>query len=194
MKFPYKRRSLRLPEYDYSQTNLYFVTICTANRQPLFGQIQDGHINFSEAGRIVTEEWLRTEEIRSYVELDQFMVMPNHFHGILFLASEPEGTARRAPTRQGFGKPAPGSLPAIIRAFKAAVTNRIHILEKFSRIPIWQRNYYEHVIRDEGGLERIREYILNNPHTWELDKENPQRKGEGEFYRWLGAFKSRPKK
>jgi putative transposase len=189
-----RRCSLRLPEYDYAQTNLYFLTICTAKRQGFLGQIQQGEINLSEAGRIVAEEWLRTEVIRPYVGLDHFIVMPNHFHGILYLAGVQEGTARRAPTSEGFGKPASSSLPTIIRAFKAAVTNRIRLLEDFSGTAVWQRNYYEHVIRNEEALNRIREYILNNPHTWELDRENPDRQGEGEFYRWLGGLKSRPGK
>ena len=188
------RRSLRLPGYDYSQGNAYFVTICTADRAPIFGQIVDGTMRFSDAGKIITEEWLKTARIRTYVELDQFIVMPNHFHGILLVDREEEGTARRAPTVQQFGGPVSSSLPTIIRAFKSAVTNRINTLRASPNNKIWQRNYYEHVIRSEASLHRIREYILNNPQTWELDRENPGRTGENDFYRWLANFKSRPGK
>jgi len=188
------RRSLRLPGYDYSHGTAYFVTICTADRAPIFGQIVDGTMRFSDAGKMITEEWLKTARIRTYVELDQFIVMPNHFHGILLVDREEEGTARRAPTVQRFGCPVSSSLPTIIGAFKSAVTNRINALKGTTGNTIWQRNYYEHVIRNEKSLNRIREYILNNPQTWESDRENPGRTGENDFYRWLANFKSRPGK
>jgi hypothetical protein len=118
--------------------------------------------------------------------------MPNHFHGILWINDEQRGTARCAPTVQQFGQAVSGSLPAIIRAFKSAATKRINVLRHVPGVPIWQRGYYEHVIRNDQSLERIREYIINNPHSWELDRENPGRRGENEFYRWIDSFTSRP--
>ena len=184
------RRSLRLPRYDYSQANAYFLTICATNKEFLFGQIIDGNMNLSKAGQVVEEEWLKTANLRPYVKLDQFIIMPNHFHGILWIDPEPKGTARRAPTREEFGNPLAGSLPTIMRAFKAAVTNQINRLRGTPNIAVWQRNYYEHVIRNDKSLERIREYIINNPYSWELDRENPNRQGEHEFYRWLDSFKA----
>jgi len=104
------------------------------------------------------------------------------------------GTARRAPTGQQFGRPVPYSLPIIIGAFKSAVTKRTNILRHAPGAVVWQRNYYEHVIRDEPSLNRIQEYIINNPMSWELDRENPERMGEDGFYRWLESFKTIPQK
>jgi hypothetical protein len=97
----------------------------------------------------------------------------------------------RAPTAEQFGKPVAGSLPTIIRSFKSATTNRINILRSAPRAPLWQRNYYEHVIRNEEELRRIREYIQTNPLRWELDRENPARRGEDEFDRWLASLSKR---
>jgi REP element-mobilizing transposase RayT len=156
------RRSLRLPGYDYSQSNAYFVTICAAHKKFLFGNIRDGIMRLSEAGQVVVEEWLKTAKLRPYLTLDESVVMPNHFHGILWVDDTPkEGTARRAPTMEGFGKPVTGSLPTIIGAFKAAVTRRINALRTSGKGEVWQRGYYEHVIRDDASLNRIREYIIN---------------------------------
>ena len=91
-----------------------------------------------------------------------------------------------------FGKPVMGSLPTIIGAFKAAVTKRINALSNSGKGEAWQRGYYEHVIRDDASLNRIRQYIINNPGSWELDRENNHRIGDNEFYRWLDRFKARP--
>ena len=99
--------------------------------------------------------------------------MPNHFHGILTIIGDGEGTARRAPTMERFGKPTSGSLPTIVRAFKSAVTKRINELCGTPGASMWQRNCYEHVIRSETDLAEIREYIADNPLKWELDSENP---------------------
>ncbi len=120
--------------------------------------------------------------------------MPNHFHGILAIGKEDEGTARRAPTIRKFGRPMAESLPTIIGAFKSTAARRINARQGTPGATIWQRNYYEHVIRDESSLNRIREYIINNPLSWEMDQENPERKGEEGFYRWLASFKTIPKK
>ena len=144
-------------------------------------------------GEIVAEEWLNTAVIRPYVTLDEFTVMPNHFHGILWVnETSKQGTARRAPTMERFGKPVTKSLPTIIGAFKAAVTRRINALRNSGKGEVWQRGYYEHVIRDDASLNRIREYIMHNPLNWEFDRENLDRKGEDKFYGWLASFKTRP--
>lgn len=138
------------------------------------------------------EEWLHTVVIRPYVTLDVFTVIPNHFHGVLWLGIDETGTARRAPMMERFGKPVRGSLPTIIGAFKAAVTRRIRPLRNIRGGEVWQRGYHEHVIRDEDSLGRIREYIVNNAEQWDEDWENLNRKGESEFYSWLESFKTRP--
>jgi putative transposase len=190
---PYNRRSIRVQGFDYSQGGAYFVTICTAHKKFLFGNIKDGIMRLSEAGQVVVEEWLTTAKLRPYLRLDESVVMPNHFHGILWVNETPkQGTARRAPTMERFGKPVTGSLPTIIGAFKAAVTRRIKPLKNFSGGDVWQRGYYEHVIRDDESLNRIREYIMHNPLNWEFDRENLDRKGEDKFYCWLASFKTRP--
>ena len=192
------RRSIRLKGYDYAQYGAYFVTICTRDRRCIFGDVTDGKMYLSSHGRVVETEWLRTGEIRRNVELDDFVVMPNHMHGIVWLS--PNVGARRAvPLRQPsralekFGRPVPGSLPTIIRAFKSAVTKAINAKRDTLGHPVWQRNYYEHVIRDEDDLNRIRQYIDNNPARWAMDRENPHGKPdstETEFWRQMEATAS----
>jgi len=110
--------------------------------------------------------------------LDVFVVMPNHFHGILVIVDECRGTARCAPTDVGrpFGKMASASLPAIVRSFKSAATRRINELRSTPSRPVWQRNYHEHVIRNEIDLNEVREYIVHNHMKWDLDSENPNHK------------------
>ena len=166
------RRSLRLKGYDYKQAGVYFVSMCTLNRTCFFGDIVNGEMMLNAEGQIVAEEWIKTAEIRNNIELDEWVVMPNHFHGILVI-NECRGTARRAPTVEQFGKPVSNSIPTIIRSFKSAVTKRINELRNSPGAKIWQRNYYEHIIRNEDELNCIREYITNNPLKWEFDKENP---------------------
>jgi putative transposase len=163
------RRSIRLRGYDYSRAGAYFVTICTQNRECLFGEIMNGEMRLNDAGRIVVDEWLKTAEIRAEIELDEWVVMPNHFHGKLVIADR-RGTARRAPTVEQFGRPVSGSIPTIIRSFKSAVTKRINDLRLTPGAKLWQRNYWEHIVRNEPELNRIREYIHNNPAQWKSDQ------------------------
>lgn len=160
----HRRRSVRYGAYDYSRSGAYFLTICPWNRQCIFGQVTGTAVVLTPEGKIVHEEWLKTPTHRSYVRLDQFIVMPNHFHGVLFLEGG-EGTARRAPTR--FGKQLPRSLAAVIGAFKSAVARRVGR-------PVWQRNFFEHIIRNDESLSQIRRYIANNPSNWSSDPENPE--------------------
>lgn len=166
------RRSIRLRGYDYSQVGAYFVTVCTKDRRCLFGNAADGEMQLNDAGRIVADEWIKTAEMRNNVELDEWVVMPNHFHGILVVTNG-RGTARRAPTLEQFGQPVSGSIPTIIRSFKSAVTKRINEMRGMPGAKSWQRNYYEHIIRNNDELNRIREYIANNPVQWGMDRENP---------------------
>jgi REP element-mobilizing transposase RayT len=201
------RRSIRLQGYDYAQTGAYFVTICTRNRECLFGKVVDGEMVLNDAGRLVQAVWDGLAGRFPTVESDQFVVMPNHLHGILVLVGAQfiapkapgrqtiKGAINRAPTtgqpNQGVINHAP-TLGEIVRVLKAATARQIRLTEHQDFR--WQRNYYEHIIRDEDSLHRIREYIVTNPLRWELDRENPQRKGEDEFDRWLATFKARPDK
>jgi REP element-mobilizing transposase RayT len=125
-------------------------------------------MKLNELGNIVEEEWLKTEKLRKDVELDYYVIMPNHFHGIIINNSR--GTMHRAPTNPKFGNPISGSLSTIIGAFKAAVTRKINRLIKQPVSKIWQRNFYEHIIRNENDLNNIRKYIEFNPLKWELDE------------------------
>jgi len=168
------RRSIRLHEYDYTQSGAYFVTICIHQRECLLGEIVDGLMSTNSWGEIVRGEWLQTAILRPGVELDVFVVMPNHFHGIISIASDRRGTARRAPTGEQFSRPVPGSIPTLIRAFKSATTKRINERRGTPGTPVWQRNYYEHIIRNEEALNRTRAYIALNPSRWQMDCENPQ--------------------
>ena len=168
----HRRRSIRYEAYDYSQSGAYFVTICTRNRECFLGHVVGATVELTKEGEIVQEDWINTPAHRPYVRLDQFVVMPNHFHGILFLEGK-EGTARRAPTR--FGKALPRSFAAIIGAFKSAVARRINQLHGTRDGPVWQCNYFEHIIRGDESLSQIRRYIANNPLNWASDPENPDR-------------------
>lgn len=123
-------------------------------------------------GRIAEMEWYKTENRRRNIILNEFVVMPNHIHGIIVINDNPtgRGTARPAPTTEQFGKPVSGSIPTIIRSFKSAVTKNINELRNTPGIFVWQRNYYEHIIRDAAELNRIRNYIIENPLKWMDDK------------------------
>jgi len=167
-----RRKSIRLKEYDYSQAGGYFVTICTQNRECLFGHINNEIMILNEYGRIVLSCWNDLPNHYSHVRLDAFQIMPNHVHGIIFIEKSAE------PVGAGF-KPAPTStkrhgLPEIVRAFKTFSARRINESRRTPGEPIWQRNYFDRIIRDENELNRILEYIIYNPLKWEEDKDNPQ--------------------
>jgi putative transposase len=167
------RKPIRLRNYDYSQSGGYFVTICTYHRECLFGKIADGRMVLNKIGEVVSEEWVKTEIARKNVEIDVFVVMPNHIHGIMVLLENSVGATRRVVPTIGL---ASGSIGAIVGQFKSTVTKRINLIREAPALPFWQRNYYEHIIRNEIELSRIGEYIENNPLKWELDRENPQSK------------------
>ena len=164
-----------LPEYDYTSAGWYFITICAHNRECVFGDVVDGKMILNDYGKIIEEEWLRTSKIRPNVDLDKYIIMPNHIHGIITVVDR-RGTLQRAPTttREQFGKPISNSIPTIIRLFKSTTTKQINEIRQTSGKELWQRNYYEHIIRDERELNKVREYIMYNPLKWEEDKENPK--------------------
>lgn len=152
------------------------MTICTWQRECLFGEIVDGEMRLNESGNIVLAEWERTPEIRKEIELDIFVIMPNHFHGIVCIVDDGTvGATGRSPLQSQLRQPGPipRSLGAFVAGFKSATTKQINIIRNNPGCPVWQRNYYERVLRNDDELTRAREYIVNNPLQWELDKENP---------------------
>jgi REP element-mobilizing transposase RayT len=165
------RKSTRLTHYDYSQNGAYFITLCAHNRECLFGEIQNGVMIPNNYGKIVIEEWYKSETIRDEIELDEFVLMPNHIHGILSIGRRGDQSI----AQNHIPGPKPKSLSSFIAGFKSSVTKQINSIRNKPGIPVWQRNYYEHVVRSEDDLLQTREYIVNNPMKWELDKENPQR-------------------
>ena len=170
-----RRRSIRLKGYDYSQVGAYFITICTRDRACFLGNVVDGQMYPNGVGQIAGQCWEEIPNHFPYARLDVFTVMPNHLHGIVVIAGRDVGARHAVPLPERFGKPISGSIPTIIRSFKSAATQRIHKRENTLGMSIWQRNYYEHVIRNEESLNRIRQYILDNPAQWTLDRENPVR-------------------
>ena len=163
------RRSIRLPEYDYTQAGVYYITICSHEREHIFGEICDGQMVLNAIGQIVADEWSQTAQKRPNIALDAYVIMPNHVHGIIVIS---ESTNILPPTIERFGQPTSNSIPTIVRLFKSAATKRINIFRNTWHQPVWQRNYYEHVVRGEADLDRIRTYIANNPVQWAEDREN----------------------
>ncbi|MEA3365412.1 MAG: transposase, partial [Candidatus Hydrogenedentes bacterium] len=166
------RQSMRLPGYDYSDPGAYFVTICTQNRECLLGQIIGDKMQLNKWGEVAHEEWFRSQQIRYEIRLDpnEFVVMPNHIHGIVCICEDHVvGATGRSPLPTHVSNPRgpiSRSLGAFIAGFKSAVTKQINQLRGRPGIPVWQRNYFEHIIRNENELSRIREYIISNPSNW----------------------------
>lgn len=207
------RRSIRLPGYDYTQPGAYFITLATFARAHLFGEVLGGKLIPTPLAKIVNREWFKTAQLRPYVTLyeDEFVIMPNHVHGIIHIdnpfgvqdvrahdvraqrccapstyapstyahttytpttyASTDSDDRQKSSTKYG-STVVPASLGAIVRAFKSAVTYAAAHENLNLGGPIWQRNYYEHIIRDDADLARIQEYIAANPANWNDDAEN----------------------
>jgi putative transposase len=166
------RRSIRLRDYDYSQAGYYYVTICTQDRVCRFGRVRGEHVYLNRMRLVVKRWWAWFPRQYPYVILDSGVIMPNHLHEIVVIANENvcRGGLRTAPTPV---LPSRKALGRLIGAFKTVSTKEIN---KIMRIPgrrIWQRSFYEHVIRNEAELNSRREYIMNNPLKWELDRNNP---------------------
>jgi putative transposase len=205
----HKRQSLRLKGYDYSQAGLYFITICVQNRDLLFGEIVNGEMQLNGAGKMVQSEWEKIPQRSGNVDLHEFIVMPNHFHGVLQIVGAPlvgalaEGLTTQdiepndpiipdnvdsqiEPSsiddagRQGIGAPTRGAptgaiLGDIIGVFKSLTTvGYIKGIKNLNWEPfdgkLWQRNFYEHIIRDERAYENISHYIRCNAANWRDDK------------------------
>jgi putative transposase len=167
-----RRKRLRLPGYDYSTAGGYFVTICAHNHKLVFGSIHDGIVNLNAAGRIIEKHWNELPYHYASVVLDSFVVMPNHVHGVLFLRPPDE---MPADGKSGAGHRTARTLGDVIRSFKKFSAREVNKQRGTTGQPLWQRNYYERVIRDQEELRMIRQYIQDNPIRWEFDKENPNR-------------------
>ena len=178
----HRRRSIGLRGYDYAQAGAYFVTICTQNRECLFGEVVDGAMHPNEMAEIVATVWNDLPQHYSGVDVDAFVIMPNHVHGIVILSGTTASVGAGPCACSGAGQPrgvAPTlSLPDVVHRFKSLTTARYRRGSAREGWPpfagrLWQRNYYEHVIRDEGEMNRVREYIVTNPADWAQDENNP---------------------
>jgi REP element-mobilizing transposase RayT len=181
------RRSIRLKNYDYSQPGVYFITVCTHNREALFGHIHENAMILNEAGGMIDRWWQELTKKYPMIDTDAYTVMPNHFHGIVAivgaaLRGRPDGSN---PNNGGQPHRVAPTLGDIIDWFKTMTTNDyIRGVKQCQWRPfpgkLWQRNYYEHIIRDERDLNAIREYVINNPAGWDKDNENPERKHQAD--------------
>ncbi|TRO79784.1 transposase [Trichloromonas acetexigens] len=185
------RQSVRLRDFDYARGGGYFVTLCAWQRECLFGDVHDVGMRLNDFGMVVGECWAAIPEHFPHVQLDAFVVMPNHVHGVLLFdhrhsavgaqhAAPLQWAAHKMPEpmeKRGItpNNVIPGSLGAVVRSFKSAVTKRINTMRDNPGCPVWQRNYHEHVIRDERDLYAIRQYIADNPAKWALDDNHPTR-------------------
>ncbi len=159
------RKSIRLKDYDYSQPGYYFVTICAANQECIFGTIIAEQMQLTPSGDIVSQCWRSLPGHVNTLKTDAFVVMPNHIHGILAITDTLEGTATTPPRKWSLGQ--------IVAYYKYESTKLANQSSASAARRLWQPSYYEHVVRNEKDLDRIREYIINNPLQWALDEENP---------------------
>ena len=217
------RRSIRLQGYDYSQNGAYFITLCTHNRECLFGQIQNGQMILNEYGKMVEQCWNNLSNHYDNIELDAYVIMPNHFHGIILITDNVDNVDNvrairelpihelpihelpihelpihelpihelprqrkhelpihelpihelpRQQQKQRQQQRRKMLLPKIVGRFKTNSAKQINQMRNTPGISVWQRNYYEHIIRDEKSLENIRNYIINNPAKWQDDDYN----------------------
>ncbi len=191
----HQRRSMRLKGYDYTRVGAYFVTVCTRERECSLGQIEDRIVILSEYGQLVEGCWRNLPRHFPHVELDAFVVMPNHVHGVIWIvdrdgdgrgedgrgeafAHRSRRTLRCSPANASPLQPPrgtrSGSLGAIVQNLKSVTSRKINRMRATPGLPVWQRNYYERVIRDDDELQRIREYIRENPARWEEDENHPE--------------------
>ena len=176
------RRSIRLHGYDYTRPGAYFITICVQAHECILGHIANGEMHLNDLGEIVRDEWLRAGTVRNEIVLDEFVIMPNHVHGIVFIREsgfDPVGATRRvAPTwviPTSANGPMSGSIGAIMGQFKSIATKRINAIRGLPGVSVWQRDFNDHIIRNDGELNRIRHYITQNPARWKWDSKNPKR-------------------
>lgn len=176
------RRTIRLPGYDYASQGAYFVTICTDDRAHLFGVIEDDEMHCNVLGEIAADCWREIPVHFPHAAIDAFVVMPNYVHGIVIINdNHPVGARHVVGVRHASPLQSPetprgtprGSLGAIVGSYKSAVSRQINTLRGTPGVPVWQRNYYEHIVRDDDDYMRIVAYISDNPRRWADDREHP---------------------
>ena len=167
-KNKFRVESSRLKEWDYSTPWWYYVTICTKNMECWFGEVSNAKMVLNDVGKIIEKEWLRTPHLRKMVEQDYYVIMPNHFHGITII-NGPENFDKVVETHSDASlRKVKNNLSYIIRGFKGSCTKQIHLLG-YSTFK-WQPRFYDHIIRNDRDLSRIRTYIQNNPLKWGMDE------------------------
>ena len=168
------RRSIRLPDYDYSQPGAYFITIVTRGRECLFGDIEHCEMKLNDAGQIVWDVWKSLPSRYPQIGLGTAQVMPDHFHGIVNIhqSAIPVGAIHESPLPEWHDRRRM-TLPLVVGYFKMNTAKRINQIHGSEGIPVWQRNYYEHIIRNEAEYNRIHIYIAANPTNWGTDDEHP---------------------
>lgn len=173
------RRSIRLAGYDYTQAGAYFITICTHKRQNLFGDIVNGEMILNEYGKIAANSWQELARHFPHITLGEWVIMPNHVHGIIVIGrgeapADEQSTTTLSDNRRVL-RPSPpngtdpGSVGAIVQNYKSVASRKINKLRSTAGAPVWQRNYWEHIIRNEQAYQRIANYIINNPAQWGAD-------------------------
>ena len=170
-KDTFRIESARHPDWNYADNGMYFVTICTQNKVCYFGEVINEKMRLNDIGQIVVEELLKTPQIRKNVILDEWIIMPNHLHVIIFICNNGVETSRRDVSTKAHNnfQLQSGSLGAIINQIKSICTKRIRLVEpKFS----WQSRFYDRIIRNEYELRRIRDYVYYNAAKWDIDKNN----------------------
>jgi REP element-mobilizing transposase RayT len=177
------RKHLRIQGFDYRSHHAYFVTICTANREPAFGHIESDEMHLSRRGIIVQACWQDIPNHHPFIELDAMIIMPNHVHGILaFVGDAPVAATPASPLPRG---PQPASLGSVVGSFKSAVSRSINRLRPGAAAKLWQTNYFEHIVRNDKALYAIRDYILTNPARWQEDELNPRGSGIDSVEGWI---------
>ena len=178
----HNRKSIRLKEYDYSQPGGYYVTLCTSEKECVFGEVVEDEVRLSPIGAIAKRCWDEIPKHFPMVELDEYIVMPNHIHGIIILndlgrdvqlirMNNNVGVEYIQPLPTTFQYVISKSLGSIVRSYTAADTRECRKRNKYDFS--WQRNYYDHIIRDDKDLDNVRNYIIDNPLKWAADEENP---------------------
>jgi REP element-mobilizing transposase RayT len=181
------RKMHRLAGFDYRNRLAYFVTICVAGRKHVFGSVENNAVRLSRRGLIAAAEWQALPTHFPHIELDAFVVMPNHLHAILCFVDDPVGATLASPAPSIPRGPQPGSLGAVIGGFKSGVTRRVNQLRPGVGTGMWPRDYYDHIIRNDRAHESIREYIAANPTNWAYDENNALATNVRSFESWMAS-------
>jgi putative transposase len=164
-----QRKQTRLAGYDYAQLGWYYITLCTQGGACIFGSVLDGRVVYNDAGTVVETAWQRSFDLRAELTLDSWVLMPNHVHAVVVIRPTAETETRHSASLK------PRSLSSFIAGFKGASARAVNNIRRTPGRPVWQRGYYEHVVRTEEALDEIRKYIMGNPLAWWYDKYNPDR-------------------